>query len=57
MAVFGAPISQEDHALRACLSAMGVRREAERSAVEVHAHDGVALQLRIGLNSGQVIAG
>jgi len=57
MAVFGAPISLEDHALRACLTAMGVQREAERLAAEVKSRDGVTLQLRIGLNSGQVIAG
>jgi adenylate cyclase len=57
MAVFGAPISLEDHAFRACLSAVGVQREAEHLAAEVQSHDGVTLQLRIGLNSGQVIAG
>ncbi len=57
MAVFGAPVSLEDHAMRACLAALGVQDEAKRLAVEVHARDGVDLQLRIGLNSGQVIAG
>ena len=57
MAVFGAPISLEDHALRACLTAMGVQREAERLAADVKSRDGVTLQLRIGVNSGQVIAG
>jgi adenylate cyclase len=57
MAVFGAPVSLEDHAVRACLAALGVQEEAKRLAVDVQDRDGVELQLRIGLNSGQVIAG
>jgi class 3 adenylate cyclase len=57
MAVFGAPVALEDHAVRACLAALGVQEEAKRLAVEVRERDGVELQLRVGLNSGQVIAG
>ena len=57
MAVFGAPAALEDHAVRACLAALGVQEEAKRLAVEVAERDGVDLQLRVGLNSGQVIAG
>jgi len=57
MAVFGAPVALEDHAIRACLAALGVQEEAKRLAVDVHARDGVDLLLRVGLNSGQVIAG
>ena len=57
MAVFGAPTALEDHAVRACLAALGVREEAKRLGSDVRARDGVALQLRVGLNSGQVIAG
>ncbi len=57
MAVFGAPRSLEDHALRACLSAMEIHDQTRRLAAEVERHDGVGLQLRIGLNSGVVIAG
>src|SRR5262249_59216413 len=57
MAVFGAPVALEDHAVRACLAALGVQEEAKRLAVEVKDRDGVDLQLRVGLNSGQVIAG
>src|SRR5262249_57833316 len=55
MAVFGAPVALEDHALRACLAALGVQEEAKWLAVEVKERDGVELQLRIGLNSGEVI--
>src|ERR1700736_5970579 len=57
MAVFGAPVALEDHAVRACLAALGVQEEAKRLAVEVAERDGVDLQLPVGLNSGQVIAG
>ncbi len=46
MAVFGAPTTLEDHAFRACLAALDIQKEV-----------GATLQLRIGLNSGQVIAG
>jgi class 3 adenylate cyclase len=53
MAVFGAPTALEDHAIRACLAALGV----QRLAVDVQERDGVDFQLRVGLNSGQVIAG
>jgi class 3 adenylate cyclase len=57
MAVFGAPTALEDHAIRACLAAMAIQEEAKRLAVDVEACDGVELRLRVGLNSGQVIAG
>jgi adenylate cyclase len=57
MAVFGAPAALEDHALRACLAATGIQTEAERLAAEIQCRDKVTLQLRVGLNSGQVIAG
>jgi AAA ATPase domain/Adenylate and Guanylate cyclase catalytic domain len=57
MAVFGAPVALEDHAVRACLAALGVQEEAKTLAVKVLERDGVNLRLRVGLNSGQVIAG
>src|ERR1700734_4061546 len=57
MAVFGAPVALEDHAIRACLAALGVQEEAKRLGVDVRDRDGVELQLRVGLNSGEVIAG
>ncbi len=57
MAVFGAPVALEDHAVRACLAALGVQDQAKRLAVDVRERDGVQLQLRVGLNSGEVIAG
>jgi class 3 adenylate cyclase len=57
MAVFGAPITLEDHAVRACLAALGIQEEAKRLAADVQDRDGIDLRLRVGLNSGQVIAG
>jgi adenylate cyclase len=57
MAVFGAPAALEDHAIRACLAALGIQTETARLADKVKARDGIDLQLRVGLNSGQVIAG
>src|SRR5208283_3587073 len=57
MAVFGAPVALEDHALRACRAALGIRDETVRLAGEVKDCDGIDLQMRVGLNSGQVIAG
>ena len=57
MAVFGAPVAMEDHAVRACRAALGIQDAAVRLAAEVKQRDGIDLRLRVGLNSGQVIAG
>ena len=57
MAVFGAPVALEDHAVRACLAALEIQDEVARLSAEVEHHDGVSLKLRIGLNSGEVITG
>jgi class 3 adenylate cyclase len=57
MAVFGAPAALEDHALRACLAALGIHQQVTLLAAEVERRDALDLQLRIGVNSGQVITG
>ena len=57
MALFGAPVALEDHALRACISALEIQAVTKELATEVFRHDGVALQIRIGLNSADVIVG
>ena len=57
MAVFGAPVTLEDHAFRACLTALDIQTEMRRLFREANDRDGITLQLRIGLNSGRVIAG
>ncbi len=57
MAIFGAPVALEDHAFRACLVALSIQEEADRLATEVRCRDAVDLHVRVGLNSGRVIAG
>jgi adenylate cyclase len=57
MALFGAPGALEDHALRASISAMEIQSATQKFADEVLRRDGVRLQLRVGLNSGEVIVG
>src|SRR5882757_1357127 len=47
MAVFGAPVALEDHAVRACLAALGLQEEAKRVAAEAHDRDGIDLWLRV----------
>ena len=46
MAVFGAPVALEDHAIRACLAALGIQEETARLAAEVKNQDGIDLRLR-----------
>ena len=57
MALFGAPVALEDHAFRACLTALAIQEAAHRLADEVARRDGVELRVRVGLDSGRVIAG
>jgi class 3 adenylate cyclase/tetratricopeptide (TPR) repeat protein len=55
MALFGAPLSHEDHAVRACYAALRMQDTARRYAEEVHRREGMLIQIRIGLNSGEVV--
>ena len=55
MALFGAPIAHEDHALRACYAALAMQSALQRYADEVRRTHGLTLQLRVGLNSGEVV--
>ena len=57
MALFGAPVALEDHALRACFAALEIQSVAESLSAELHRRDGTDMQLRVGLNSGEVITG
>jgi class 3 adenylate cyclase/tetratricopeptide (TPR) repeat protein len=55
MAIFGAPLAHEDHGVRACYAALDMQAAIRRYADEVwHAH-GVRPQIRVGLNSGEVV--
>lgn len=55
MALFGAPVAHEDHALRACHAALRMRDDIQRYAAELEASAGVSLRLRIGINAGEVV--
>ncbi|MGV9713765.1 AAA family ATPase [Gordonia sp. NPDC003424] len=57
MAIFGAPTALEDHAFRGCLAAMAIQDAVSQLAAEIIERDGVTVELRVGLNSGRVIAG
>lgn len=57
MAVFGAPLALEDHAVRACLAALAIQEDARPLGSATHQQDGIDLKLRVGLNSGEVIVG
>jgi class 3 adenylate cyclase/ribosomal protein L40E len=53
MALFGAPIAHEDHALRACYAALRMQESVNRYAEEARRAHGVTVQIRVGLNSGE----
>src|SRR2546430_5725406 len=55
MALFGAPIAHEDHAVRACYAALAMQAAMQRYAEEVRRTQGLAVQMRVGLNSGEVV--
>jgi class 3 adenylate cyclase/tetratricopeptide (TPR) repeat protein len=55
MALFGAPLAHEDHAVRACYAALRMQEAVRSHAEDVQRHLGVALQIRVGLNSGEVV--
>src|SRR5262245_40372990 len=55
MALFGAPIAHEDHAVRACYAALAMQTSVKAYATEVQRTKGVPLQMRVGLNSGEVV--
>ncbi len=57
MAVFGAPIAHEDHAQRACYAALRMLDEVSEYAAELRREQGLNFSTRIGINSGEVIAG
>src|SRR5262245_11954841 len=55
MALFGAPLAHEDHAVRACYAALRMQDALRRYAEEVRRAHGVEVQIRVGLNSGDVV--
>jgi len=55
MALFGAPLAHEDHAVRACYAALRMQESVAQYAEAVFRSHGVPLQIRVGLNSGEVV--
>jgi class 3 adenylate cyclase len=55
MALFGAPIAHEDHAVRACYAALAMQDAICRYSTEIRRAHGVEVQIRVGLNSGEVV--
>src|SRR6516162_6956653 len=55
MALFGAPIAHEDHALRACYAALAMQAAMRTYTEEVRRTQGLELRMRVGLNSGEVV--
>ena len=55
MALFGAPIGHEDHAVRACYAALRMQRRVALYADELQRAGGTPVQIRVGLNSGEVV--
>jgi class 3 adenylate cyclase len=55
MALFGAPLAHEDHGVRACYAALRMQASVKRYAEEVQRTAGIAIQIRVGLNAGEVV--
>jgi class 3 adenylate cyclase/tetratricopeptide (TPR) repeat protein len=55
MALFGAPLAHEDHAVRACYAALRMQEAVRRYAEEMRRREGILPQIRVGLNSGEVV--
>jgi class 3 adenylate cyclase len=55
MALFGAPLAHEDHAVRACYAALRMQESVKRYAEDLFRSSGVSVQIRVGLNSGEVV--
>jgi tetratricopeptide (TPR) repeat protein len=55
MALFGAPIAHEDHALRACYAALAMQTALRDYTEEVRRTRGLELRIRVGLNAGEVV--
>jgi class 3 adenylate cyclase len=55
MALFGAPVAHQDHAVRACYAALAMQSAMRRYAEEVRRSYGLEMQARVRLNSGEVV--
>ena len=57
MALFGAPIGHEDHAVRACYAALRMQQRVNLYADGIQRAGGTPVHIRVGLNSGEVVVG
>ncbi len=57
MALFGAPIGHEDHAKRACFSALHLSKRIEEYGRDLKRERGLIFSVRMGINSGEVVVG
>src|SRR5262245_4578318 len=55
MALFGAPVAHEDHAVRACYAALRMQDAVRHYSVDLRRAQGLEVQIRVGLNSGDVV--
>jgi tetratricopeptide (TPR) repeat protein len=55
MALFGAPLAHEDHAVRACYAALRMQESVRRYADQVRRREGFTPQIRLGMHSGEVV--
>src|SRR5207237_5280975 len=51
------PLAHEDHAVRACYAALRMQESVKKYAEEVQKSEGIPVQIRVGLNSGEVVVG
>ncbi len=54
-ALFGAPLAHEDHAVRACYAALRMQESVRQYADGIRRDEGVSIQIRVGVNSGDVV--
>jgi len=55
MALFGAPLAHEDHAVRACYAALRMQESIARYSEEIQSTYGVPIMVRVGVNSGEIV--
>jgi class 3 adenylate cyclase/tetratricopeptide (TPR) repeat protein len=55
MALFGAPVAHEDHAVRACYAALRMQETVGRYSEQIQKTEGISIKIRVGLNSGEVV--
>ncbi|KRR18785.1 ATP-binding protein [Bradyrhizobium retamae] len=55
MALFGAPLAHEDHAVRACYAALRMQQTIARYAEEIRRAYGAPITIRVGINSGEIV--